>query len=70
MNTQLVDQKAREMAQAAQNQIQSHERECAIRWAGTMTSMGEIKRILAAGLGLVLTGMLALIGFLATHPPH
>jgi hypothetical protein len=58
------------MAQAAQNQIQSHERECAIRWSGTMDSMAEIKRILAWGLGLVLTSMIGLIGFLATHPPH
>jgi hypothetical protein len=70
MNPHVVDQKARDMAQAATNKIESHERECAIRWSGTMTSMNEIKKILAWGLGLVLTSMIGLIGFLATHPPH
>lgn len=69
MNTQLIDQKARDMAQAAMNQIQSHEKECAVRYGGTMTAMKEIKAILAWGLGLLIITGIGLIGYLWTHPP-
>lgn len=67
----VIDQKARDMAQAAINQIQSHEKQCALRWGGTMQTMGEIKRILAWGTVSLIGSMGALIAFLATHPlPH
>lgn len=58
-NMNVVDQEARNMALSAQNQIQSHERECAVRWSGTMSAMKEIKAILA-------WGTVALIGSMGT----
>lgn len=63
----VIDQKARDMAQAAQHQIQSHEDQCALRWSSTMTTMAEIKRILAWGTVSLIAAMAGLISFLATH---
>lgn len=56
------------MATAAQNAIASHERVCEQRWAATMSTMRDIKGILAWGGGALFSAMLGLIGILATHP--
>ena len=66
-NSGVVDQKARDMAQAAHNSISSHEKECALRWNASMQTMGDIKRILAWGTAALFGSMCGLIGFLATH---
>ena len=71
MNTPVIDQKARDMAQAAANKVQAHEDKCEVRWQDAMATMREIKSILAYGTAGLITAMLGLIGFLATHPlPH
>lgn len=69
MSTQLVDQKARDMAQAALSKIQSHEAGCEIRWTGTMSTLKEIKAILAWGLCTLSVTGIGLVGYLWTHPP-
>ncbi len=56
------------MAQAAFSKIESHERECAIRWAGTMKSMGEIKAILAWGTAGLISALGTVIFMLINHP--
>lgn len=68
MSTQFIDQKARDMAQAAQNQISSHERECAIFRAASTITLKEIKSILAWGITALIGAMGTLIWYLATHP--
>lgn len=40
----VIDQRARDMATAATSQIQSHEKECALRWAGSMSALLKIER--------------------------
>ena len=53
------------MASAAQHQISSHERECVIFRANTLSALKEIKALISRGMvGLILT-MLGLIGYLA-----
>lgn len=69
MGTPVIDQKARDMAQAALSKIQSHEDGCEIRWTGTMSTLKEIKTILAWGMSLIIVTGIGLIGYLWTHPP-
>ena len=62
------DQQARDMASEAMDAITSHEKVCTVRWQGAMSTMADIKRILAYGTAGIISCMLALlIGFLATH---
>lgn len=57
------------MAQAALSKMDTHERVCAERWGSAMTTMKDIKRIIAwAATGLI-GSMGGLIAWLATHPP-
>ena len=70
MNAPLIDQKARDMAQAAHSAIMTHEQVCAQRWASTMSTMKDIKAILAWGITGLIGSMGGLIAWLATHPPH
>lgn len=63
----VVDQKARDMAQAATSAIERHEEVCAQRWGSAMSTMKDIKTILAYGTASLLAGMAGLIAFLATH---
>lgn len=67
------------MASAAQHQISSHERECVIFRANTLSALNEIKALMSRGTAtfircvatLILT-MLGLIGYLAhiVYAPH
>ena len=63
------DQTARKRADEAMEAINTHEKVCAIRWKTAMDTMGEIKRILAWATVSLLSCMIGLIAFLATHPP-
>ena len=63
-----IDQGARDMAKDAIARISAHEDVCAQRWQSAMTTMGEIKRIMAWGIGGVISTMGGLIVWLATHP--
>lgn len=55
------------MAGHAMEAISTHEKVCAERWRSAMNTMSDIKRILAYGTAGLITSMIALIGFLATH---
>lgn len=71
MNTHVVDQKARDMAQAAASAIDKHEQVCVERWGSAMSTMQDIKRIIGWGFGLLIVTGISLIGYLWTHPvPH
>lgn len=63
-----TDLEARKMASDALSQIATHEKVCTVRWESAMASMAEIKRILAYGTGAIITCLLGIIGFLASHP--
>lgn len=63
------DQEARGMASEAMEAITTHEKICAVRWQSAMETMSEIKKILAWGTVSLISCMLGLITFLATHPP-
>lgn len=67
MNTQLVDQKARDMAQAAKSAIESHTRECALQWMQNNKMQAIILRVLAVGTTGLIGAMATLIGWLVTH---
>lgn len=59
------------MAQSAASSIERHELVCAQRWSAAISTMKEIKSILAYGGTLLIACLLGLIAFLATHPvPH
>lgn len=62
MTHPIIDQEARDMAQAAKNAINTHELVCAQRWASTMQTMKEIKAILAWGGGTLIIVLLAAVG--------
>ena len=44
MSTDIIDQKARDLAQSAASAIDSHERVCIERWGSAMSTMNDIKR--------------------------
>jgi hypothetical protein len=44
MSTPVIDQKARDMAQAAASAIDSHEKVCIERWGAAMATMKDIKK--------------------------
>jgi hypothetical protein len=69
MTHHIVDQKARDMAQAAQNDIAAHARECALQWSQNNKMQSIILRVLAIGTTGLISTMGALIAWLATHPP-
>lgn len=58
------------MAQAAQNAIEAHTRECSLQWGQNNKMQAIILRVLAFGTTGLIGAMAALIGWLATHPPH
>lgn len=64
---QAWDQKARIMAGEAKAAIASHEEVCAVRWESAMQTMNEIKRVMAWGIMGLMSCMIGLITFLATH---
>lgn len=68
MSPQLVDQKARDMARDASAAILSHEQVCALRWKTTMSTMNDIKRIIAYATTGLIGSMGALIFYLWQHP--
>jgi len=70
MTQHIVDQEARDMARAVDARMTGHERECAIYRANTITTLKDIKNILAWGISSLIASMGGLIWYLATHPPH
>lgn len=70
MSVHTVDQEARDMARDAMAVINGHEKICAERWESARKAMADIKSILAYGTAGLISAMAALIGWLATHPPH
>lgn len=56
------------MARDAKAQISSHERECAIQWANATKTLNRIEGILSYGAVGLISTMIALIGYLYTHP--
>ncbi len=60
------------MASAAQHQISSHERECVIFRANTLSELKEIKAIMSWGMATLILTMMGLIGYLAhlVYAPH
>jgi hypothetical protein len=67
MNTQLIDQKARDMAANAMSAIVAHDKECAMYRKGTMQTLGDIKRILAWGIASLIGAMGTIILMLLTR---
>lgn len=55
------------MARDAKAAIASHELVCAQRWASTMATMNDIKRVLSWGNAALITTLLAAISWLATR---
>lgn len=70
MNAPLIDQKARDMAQAALNKMDVHEQVCAQRWGTALLTMQEIKRVITWAAAGLISSMAGLIAWLATHPPQ
>jgi hypothetical protein len=70
MTQHIVDHEARRMAQAAQNDIAAHARECAIQWSQNNKMQGIILRVLAIGTTGLIGAMGTLIYWLAEHSPH
>lgn len=63
----IVDQEARDMARAVDARMTGHERECAIYRATTITTLKDIKNILAWGITALIGSMGTLIWYLVTH---
>jgi hypothetical protein len=70
MSNHIVDQDARDMAREALAKINSHEVVCAQRYGSLERVLAEIKGVLWWGTTGLIGSMAALIGWLATHPPH
>jgi hypothetical protein len=61
---------ARAEASAARAQLDSHERQCAERYNGILTQIGEVKAQISRGIYLLLAGMAGIVAALLKASLH